>query len=185
MKQHITPEDLSSLSESQKMNLRDMWLPEVNTLAAASICKDVINDEYDTIIFVIGDIIVQEGRTNLFLRRLRLVDDVFIDEEENGQENEEENLGLPDGETEDEFEFEYSEPEQYFSKQDCLPLLSIGQMIELLSGLKFGQDGFSISIPSSRTIIGDKGYTVTNRVDLEYEEDSLCDALWNTLKDFI
>ena len=70
MKQHITPEDLLKLNGSQVLNLRDMWMPKPNTMAMARICKDVINDEYDTIVFVIGEVIVQEHSTRLVLRRL-------------------------------------------------------------------------------------------------------------------
>ncbi|MDD4295683.1 MAG: hypothetical protein PHC69_01860 [Ruminiclostridium sp.] len=212
MKQYITPKDLSELSESQKMNLRDMWMPAVNTIVCASICKDVINEEYEDIVFVIGEIIVHEGSTNLILRRLRLVEDVIFEDElvedESGDRDVEEEIysspddiaevsdedgdlsfnGTGDSDVEDSYgddEFEFSEPEQYFSREDCLPLLSIGEMIELLGGLKFGQDGFTVSIPSSKRLIGEQGYTVTNSVELEYEEDELCDALWGVLKEFL
>ena len=212
MKQYITPEDLSNLSESQKMNLRDMWMPAVNTIACARICKDVINEEYESIVFVVGEIIVYEGSRNLILRRLRLVDDIIAEDELIADESDEQHiLNEPTGSSnditeefyensdttdidtdtdndsygDDEFEFEYGEPEQYFSREDCLPLLSIGEMIEMLGGLKFGQDGFTVSIPSSKKLIGEQGYTVTNYVELEYEEDELCDALWSVLKEFL
>jgi hypothetical protein len=212
VKQFITPEDLSELSESQKMNLRDMWMPAVNTIACASICKDVINEEYEDIVFVIGEIIVQEGSRNLILRRLRLVDDAIIEDEliedgsgdqdiedeilgssnditeisdENGDISSDSDSDVEDSYDDDEFEFEFLEPEQYFSREDCLPLLSIGEIIEILGGLKFGQDGFTVSIPSSKRLIGEQGYTVTNSVELEHEEDELCDALWSVLKEFL
>ncbi|NLO39662.1 MAG: hypothetical protein GX115_09350, partial [Ruminiclostridium sp.] len=51
MKQFITPDQLLALSTTQKANLMDLWLPQVNTLAMARICKDVIHDEYDNIVF--------------------------------------------------------------------------------------------------------------------------------------
>ena len=35
MKQFITPEQLLMLNNAQKVNLLDMWLPQVNTLAMA------------------------------------------------------------------------------------------------------------------------------------------------------
>ena len=81
MKQHITPEDLLKLNSSQILNLRDMWMPEPNTMAMARICKDVINDEYDTVVFVIGEVIVREHSTRLVLRKLTLVDDINIDQD--------------------------------------------------------------------------------------------------------
>ncbi len=169
MKQHITPEQLLALSNTQRVNLHDMWLPQVNTLAMARICKDVINDEYDNIVFVIGEVIVTEGRTDLVLRRYRLVDEIILEDDQELTESEEE------------LEPDYIEPEQYFNKEDCLPLLSIGQLIELLGHVRYGQDGFEISIPPVKRQLGDGDYCVMNRNELEYEEEELCDALWNAL----
>jgi hypothetical protein len=53
---------------------------------------------------------VTEGRNNLVLRRYRLLDETFFDENKELFENE------------GELELEYSEPEQYFGKADCMPL---------------------------------------------------------------
>ncbi|MBP7175242.1 MAG: hypothetical protein KBA53_03345 [Thermoclostridium sp.] len=169
MKQFITPDQLLALNATQKSNLMDLWLPQVNTLAMARICKDVIHDEYDNIVFVIGEVLVTEGRNNLVLRRYRLLDESFFDENKELFENE------------GDFELEYSEPEQYFNKEDCMPLPGIGQMIEWLSHLRYGQDGFSISIPAARKLPGDKDFVVMNSNELEFEEEELCDALWNAL----
>lgn len=169
MKQYITPDQLLALDGTKKANLLDLWIPEVNTMAVASICKDVINDEYDNIVFMIGEILVTEGRNDLVLRRLKLLDEAFFEENKELFENE------------GEFELEYSEPEQYFNKKDCCPVFSIGQLIELLNKVKYGQDGFEISIPPQRRMVGDKGFVVVNNNELEYEEEELCDVLWNTL----
>lgn len=174
MKQYITPEQLLALSNTQRVNLLDMWLPQVNTLAMARICKDVINDEYENIVFVIGEVLVTEGSTDLVLRRYRLLDEIIPEDDQELIDNEEET------EPED-IEPEYIEPEQYFNKEDCLPLLSIGQLIELLGYIRYGQDGFNISIPPAKRVLGDRDYCVTNRNELEYEEEELCDALWNAL----
>lgn len=185
MKQHITAEDLLKLNSSQMLNLRDMWMPEPNTMAMARICKDVINDEYDTIVFVIGEVIVLEDSTRLVLRRLKLVDDNIADDIDIDQDME-----LPDelpeeDDDDEEIFFEYSEPGQYFSKDDCLPILNIGQMIEILNRVKFGQDGFSIFIPPARRFAGDSGPRVINGEEMEFEEEELCDALWNALVQFL
>jgi len=174
IKQHITPEDLTSLSESRKANLRDLWLPEVNTLAVASLCRDVVNNEYDNIVFVIGEVYVQEESGALILRRMSLPGDSLAEEDNISDENE-------PRENKDEFTFEYSQPEEYFSKEDCLPLLNIGGLIDFLSRVRYGQGGFDISIPPVRRLVGDKGCSVINRNELEYEEEELCDALWNAL----
>ncbi len=169
MKQYVTPDQLLELNSTQKANLMDLWLPEVNTLAMARICKDVINDEYDNIVFVIGEVLVTEGRNNLVLRRYRLLDETFFDENKELFENE------------GELELEYSEPEQYFGKADCMPLPGIGQLIELLSRVRYGQDGFEMSIPAARKLPGDKDVVVMNKNELEYEDEELCDALWKAL----
>lgn len=169
MKQYVTPDQILALNGTQMANLMDLWLPEVNTLAMARICKDVINDEYDNIVFVIGEVLVTEGRNNLVLRRYRLLDETFFDENRELFENE------------GEVELEYSEPEQYFNKADCFPLPGIGQLIEWLNRVRYGQDGFDISIPAVRKLPGDKDFVVMNRNELEYEEEELCDTLWNAL----
>ncbi|NLG88618.1 MAG: hypothetical protein GX494_05280 [Clostridiaceae bacterium] len=181
MKQHITPEDLLQLNSSQVLNLRDMWIPEPNTVAMARICKDVINDEYDTIVFVIGEVIVQENSTRLILKSMNSAGNVDVVQEDieelpedAGDENEDE-----------EFPCEYTEPDQYFSKDDCLPILNIGQLIEMLGRVKYGQDGFSIIIPPAKRFVGDRGCRVINSVEMEFEEDELCDALWKALVEFL
>ena len=84
-------------------------------------------------------------------------------------------------ESEEEVELEYAEPEQYFNKVDCMPLPGIGELIELLGRVRYGQDGFDISIPAARKQLGDKDCVVMNRFEQEYEEEELCDALWNAL----
>ncbi|HEY8499087.1 MAG TPA: hypothetical protein VIL89_00585 [Clostridia bacterium] len=195
MKQHITPEDLLKLNGSQVLNLRDMWMPKPNTMAMARICKDVINDEYDTIVFVIGEVIVQEHSTRLILKRLKPAGGIGTDRDielpvDNGDDMElpEDNgddMELPENNDDEEFFYEYSEPELYFSKDDCLPVLNIGQIIEMLGRVKYGQDGFSIFIPPARRFIGDRGPRVVNSNEMEFEEEELCDALWNALVEFL
>jgi len=195
MKKHITPDDLAQLTESQKVNLRDMWMPELNTLACASICRDVVNDKFEDIVFVIGQIIIPEGENIPILRRMGLVDETIAHDGFPGREYvEESSEEIPVEKPEvsddnyddsDEFEFEFFGQEQYFSKKDCLPLLSIGQMLEMLSSLKFGQNGFTVSLPPAKRLLGDKGYTVTNVIEQEYEEEELCDALWSALKAYL
>ena len=122
MKQHITPEDLLKLNGSQVLNLRDMWMPKPNTMAMARICKDVINDEYDTIVFVIGEVIVQEHSTRLVLRRLVPAGDIDMDQDLELPEGNGDDMELSEGYGDEEFSFEYSEPDQFFCKDACLPV---------------------------------------------------------------
>jgi hypothetical protein len=55
-----------------------------------------------------------------------------------------------------------------YNKDDCLPLLSIGQMIELLvnTGIKHH----------------DCGWISAWNVDIDFEGKELCDALWQAVK---
>ena len=75
-------------------------MPKPNTMAMARICKDVINDEYETIVFVIGEVIVQEDSTRLILKSLNPSGDTGIAEDD---------MELPEDDDDDEeFFFEYS-----------------------------------------------------------------------------
>ena len=63
--------------------------------------------------------------------------------------------------------------------------MNIGQIIEMLSRVKYGQDGFSIFIPPAKRLVGDRGCRVVNGNEMEFEEEELCDALWNALVEFL
>ena len=184
MKQHITPEDLLKLNGSQVLNLRDMWMPKPNTMAMARICKDVINDEYDTIVFVIGEVIVQEHSTRLVLRRLVPAGDIDMDQDLELPEGNGDDMELSEGNGDEEFSFEYSEPDQFFSKDDCLPVLNIGQIIEMLNHVKWPGRFLDI-YPARKKNVGDSGSKVVNSTEMEFEEEELCDALWNALVEFL
>ena len=57
-------------------------------------------------------------------------------------------------------------------------------IIEMLSRVKYGQDGFDIHPPAKR-LVGDRGCRVVNGNEMEFEEEELCDALWNALVEFL
>lgn len=182
MKEHISCEDLLSLSESQKQNLRYLWVPEKNDLAMASICTNVETDEYDNIEFVIGEVIIDE-RHHVTLRRYRLLEDIIPEENEALLINSE----LPEEEAfEDEegFAFEYSEPDQYFSKEDCLPLMSVGQMIQFLRKNKFSQSGFRLVIPAvtNKLFADEMAYTLEDSCGEAFKEEELVTCLWEAVK---
>lgn len=172
MKQNLNIADLNDLTESQKQTLRDYWMPEENDLVVAYICKNVETEEYDEIVFVVGDVLVEEERRHngVTLRRLRLLDDSFYEENRQLFENE------------GSYDMEYCEPEEYFSKADCLPLLSIGQLIDLLRKTKFGRDGFNIEIPALGDQLIDEAFILNARYYDNYDGNELCDVLWAALK---
>lgn len=178
MKEHISCEDLLSLNESQKQNLRYLWLPEKNDLAMASICTNVETDEYDNIEFVIGEVIVDEDHHRVTLRRYKLLDDSIFEENQEPVENQE----LV--ESEEGFEFEYAEPDQYFSKEDCLPLMSVGQMIQFLRKNKYSQSGFRLVIPAvvNKLFADEMSYTLEDSYGEAYKEEELVNCLWEAVK---
>lgn len=181
MKLNITVEDLMELSEWQKKSLRSLWIPEKYDLAVAFICMNVETDEIDRIEFVVGDVLAKEtNREKSFearkypaiydcydvtLRSLRQVNEEEIVEEEN-------------------FDYEYIRPVDYFNLEYCLPLLSIGQMIRILEELGFKSSDYFIKFNSNT-----KKYSL-ERPELDYldeafEAEELCDVLWNRLKGFL
>ncbi len=178
MKEHISCEDLLSLSESQKQNLRYLWVPEKNDLAMASICTNVETDEYEHIEFVIGEVIVDERHHSVTLRRYKLLNDKVL----------EENQELPESdeffEDDEGFELQYIEPDQYFSKEDCLPLMSVGQMIQFLRKNKYNQSGFRLVIPSAgnKLFVDEMAYTLEDSYGEAYKEEELVNCLWEAVK---
>ncbi|OPZ86178.1 MAG: hypothetical protein BWY74_03719 [Firmicutes bacterium ADurb.Bin419] len=142
MKRNITKEDIAALNDSQKVSLRELWLPEKYDLAIAYICKNAETEEYDEIDFVVGDIHLYHNHITLIdIRRPRNEKDDALEEDDESStlsadddqssELEEEFESIDSDDSEDEvfdedldFEFAYERPTT-FSKEDCLPLLSI------------------------------------------------------------
>jgi hypothetical protein len=190
MKEHISCEDLLSLSESQKQNLRYLWVPEKNDLAMASICSNVETDEYDNIEFVIGDVLVDEEHHHVTLRRYKLLDESVFEVAAEALKNQEalvDEEAFEDEETlkdEEGFEFEYAEPDQYFSKEDCLPLMSVGQMIQFLRKIKYSQSGFRLVIPAvvNKLFADEMSYTLEDSYGEAYKEEELVNCLWEAVK---
>jgi hypothetical protein len=179
MKLHIDKTALNDLDENQKQSLRDLWVPEKHDLAVAFICKDAENEIYDEIGFVVGEVTVDPNSRyhNIILRSLRLLDDNSDDNSDDNLDEESEN------DQEESFDMEYIQPEDYFRKEYCLPLFSIGQLIDLLRVQKYGMFGYSIDVPGKKnTNIDDIVFSVTNSYEEDYSGAELCDALWEILK---
>ena len=149
MKQNITIEDLKSRSDSQKTTIRSMWLPALYDRVVATVCVDAENDIYEDLVFVVGEVILNNG-TQIVLKRLRLLEEMVVDEGE---------LLNDTSEFSEDESFDINDPGDYFLKENCLPLLNIGQLISFLRNTREGQSGFSIGIPPLNDRL-EQGFTV-------------------------
>ncbi|MFZ5354894.1 MAG: hypothetical protein ACOZCL_19510 [Bacillota bacterium] len=181
MKQHITVDDLLQLDASQRDALNNLWLPELYDLAVAYVCRDAENDVYDLVEVVVGEIIVQQsyGKKfyNITIRNLKGMSDVKPDENESFEDEE------VDFEADEEsFELIDTVPE-YFNKNDCMPILNIGQMIRILRDNGYGEGSFYLDIKNKEDISG-VGREITQYVSYgrDFESNELCDALWEAVK---
>ena len=160
MKQRITVEDVNMLTPSQKVNLRNLWLPKRYSLAVARVCLNADTEEYADIEFCIGGVKIYPSGS-LAITDLRAVDGF---------------VKIP-GEEE---ELSYEEP-TIFTKKECLPLLTIGEMIDIMDAMNFKNFHFYILAGT-----GVEGCEVGNfRSNLKetiltggYQQAELCDVLW-------
>lgn len=174
MKQNLTVEDLNSLTFSQKQTLNSMWIPAKYDLAVASVCKDVENDIYEYLEFVVGEVILPRG-TTLTLKRLRNPEDFAAVDENQDLDNEEL--------SEEIFYDSAFDPGDYFQKDNCLPLLNIGQLIEMIRRTKSGQDGFSLMIPPTSGFELEQGFSINDRFGEVDRDSELIDLLFKILKE--
>lgn len=174
MKQYITIDDLLALTEEQEKNLRKLWVPKERDLATAFICSDAEANEYEAIVFTVGKIDIHERPFSVTLRSLQLIDENFYDE-----------LEKEDDVVED-LELEYQTPEDYFSLADCLPLLNIGQMIEILKNGSYSNSDFAITYNRQRDRfqIGDAADIYSDQY-CDANPNELCDVLWNEVKSIL
>lgn len=203
MKQRITLEDISTLTDKQKQNLTALWMPALYDIAIASICKDITNDEYETYEFAVGKIQIVNGYHILLDDIRALGQDSKPGDTENycdtDNDSSDDELSAFDDETEDRAEGDYTddgdeEIEEFdmdysftlptsFAKEECLPLLSIGQMIDILQKNNFGNSSVYLSV-----FVDEKGCEIgKDTISMEdyqkgYEETELCDALWESVK---
>lgn len=77
---------------------------------------------------------------------------------------------------------DYRGADTFLDMEDCLPLLSIGQMIEILSQSSYGYPriGFTDSDGNNKNKLG---YVMSMSSKYRnYESQELCDALWEAVK---
>lgn len=204
MKLRITRNDLESLTFEQKQNLCDLWIPHVYDLAVATVCVDAAEERYDKITFVIGGIkLLKHHDILLYDLKFMQYDQLQIQEEDSPStadilsertdvisskdDSEDQENEAPDGDTDqdfsfdEDFNFEFQRPDSY-SKQDCVPLLDIGQMIDILERKNFGQCDFSLSVTFDEYSCNiEKAGFSGGYNDLD-KNGELCDVLWESVK---
>ncbi|PYG88756.1 hypothetical protein LY28_01111 [Ruminiclostridium sufflavum DSM 19573] len=199
MKLRITQKQLDELNPEQKQNLCDLWLPNLYDVAVATVCVDAAEEKYGLITYVIGGITISKNG-GLLLYDLKFLPDekvkIISEEEasevlasETADENEKDENNDTDENIEEEFSFdedfsfEFQRPDSY-TKQECLPLLDIGQMIDILARKNFGQCNFSLSVA-----VDDESFEISKDnfiIEDTYAENSegieLCEILWKAVK---
>jgi hypothetical protein len=129
---------------------------------------DVENDEYKWLEFAVGDMVIRKDG-ELVLKDLRLTDGY---------------VKILDSESEDAEEFQLQEPTS-FSKSDTLPLLTIGQMINMLYMLDKSKYHFYLLTGNNKGAceIGDFNSKLKTEILSKNDKfDELTDVLWTTLK---
>lgn len=199
MKQKITVQDLNSLTPEQKQNLNSLWKPEKFDHTVASICKDIINEVYEDYEFVIGDIKIYNGYKILLYDILSTSEEDLEDSEsEEASTNSDNDCSSPKGtedynfdedgadddqdfESSDEMDLDFCLPIS-FIKDECLPLLTIGQMIEILGKNSPATGQFYLFADTGENFceIGNRAHSNDYGFDLESHE--LCDVLWDLVK---
>lgn len=131
-------------------------------------------------------IIQEEGYSdNIASDRIDGIED--INESEANGNKEDTDQTVEDSEQEfafdEDFNFEFQRPDS-FSKQDCVPLLDIGQMIDILERKKFGQGEFylSASIDDYYYDIGKDDFSSNSIANVDGNNCELCDVLWESVK---
>ncbi|HEX2927506.1 MAG TPA: hypothetical protein VHP38_14820 [Ruminiclostridium sp.] len=204
MKLRITDKDLEELTLEQKQNLCDLWIPHAYDVAVASVCVDAAEEKYEQITFVVGGLNITRHNDMILYDMKFMPDELFRkssaecpacdDSKENPETSiePEDNSEAPDDalnedfsedfSIDDDYSFEFQRPES-FNKQECLPLLDIGQMLDILERKNFGECDFSLSVA-----FGDKTFDMGKSAPVELfsgmsgENSELCDILWLSVK---
>jgi hypothetical protein len=179
LKQCLSPNDLLELSERQKSALRDLWLPNRYDLALEIVWKDVENDICEGFLIMVMDaraIATPARYCEVVLRVIYLTETPQYESlaaEFESAEDEEFNADSVETSTEDMGDTESAvvSADHFLNKENCLPLLNIGQMIEILSQHK-GEPNISFAPEEAICYIGGE----------EFSGGELCDVLWEAVK---
>ncbi|HEX2954834.1 MAG TPA: hypothetical protein VHR47_12745 [Bacillota bacterium] len=184
MKQRVTIEDLDQLTDGRRKRLNELWIPELFQRAVAYICRDAEADEYEAYEFVIGGISL--GQNGIGLTDVKALITKNTEEPSDDQFSSSEVAAyFSGGDDEEDDEDDETAPEalanmtfDFFNKEECLPLYTIGQLIETLQALDYGGGAFYINVDK----VGEEAWVdrelPSTLGDAEYREAELCDALW-------
>ena len=171
MKRRTTVEDVLTLSPAQRVNLHRVWKPLKYDIAIASVCTDIENDIWSTIEFTVGEVKMSaSGHCLLF--DLRYLENLY-------------QMGKTTEDTDGEGEFDAYIS---FNYDDCLPLLDIGQMIEILQYVNLnkyhfymiaGDGTFGCELGSYNSAM--KGAILKNG----YNEAEFIDLIWGIIKSIL
>lgn len=209
MKKRLTVKDIKQLSDDQRINLTALWMPEIYDVAVASICKDITTEEYENYEFVVGRIDIINGRRILLHDIKSLCSEPDGDDTENqcksagdscdsgslsgkkdadsDMENDEESdLAEGDEEYSDEDEefdidYNYSRPTS-FMREECYPLLSIGQMLDILQRGNPTKSGFNMTAYNNDMSCEIGTEISIDRYEKGFTDTELCDLLWDSVK---
>ncbi len=186
MKQHITIEDLMGLTTDQRDNLNNLWLPQKYDLAAGVLCKNAETNEFDIFEFVVGAVQLTEHRSgyHMTLWNLAHIASRLAEQEAAEEEEEMEADDAEEGEEDFDFDFEYCRPDSY-SKEDCLPLLNMGQMIALLKKCGYGNGNFYLDIQEDNHYGVGREIVEYQSYGNDHEGAELCDVLWSAVKELL
>lgn len=193
MKQRITIIDLTDLTTYQRDRLNELWIPQRYDMAAGFLCMDAENNKYDVFEFVVGNVNIRETRGGYHMTLMNLEglrgwgsqhNTAAEAKEEISEEADTDELDYDYFEDED-FVYEYERPDIY-SKSDCMPLLSIGQMFEILERCEYGNGNFYVNCNKGENECG-VGRDIEQFVDygIDYKNEELCDALWEAIKEIL
>ena len=168
MKQRLSITDVTTLTASQQDSLRRIWSPERYDIAVSRVCINAERDEYKWLEFAVGDISVTKNGM-VQLKDLRLTDGYakIMEGESAGDENR-----------------ELHEPTAFY-KSECLPLLTIGQMITMLHMLDKSDYHFYLLSGNNKYAceIGDFNSKIKAKLLSKHEKhDEIVDVLWTTFK---
>jgi hypothetical protein len=185
MKKCLSPDDVMELNETEKNALRDLWQPSKCDVAVEIVWKDVENDLYDGIAFMITDVglrVTYNQHCDVMLKVVYLENPPQyenLDTEAEAEESDGDDDSLDDA-TETDVTDRETDPEDtdhaaaidhILNKESCLPLFSIGQMIEIIRKHK---SELSISFTLEEALCYIDGR--------EFCGEELCDALWEAVK---
>jgi len=216
MKTRLSVDDVLALDESQRRSLRILWTPQLYDVAVALICRDVENDEYEPVVFAVGEISVSQHGTilgNLASEAMTAISfppDLFGEGEQEGFGTDESDVwsyelsrgqtggqGAEQGEDQGERHGAVRDEGRRavqdavrgteqghrgerlpfaggsFDKEECLPLLDIGQMLAILAHRHYS---YRINL----TITPERLACTVDGVD--HGPAELCDALWEAVR---